>query len=161
MTEAPRPSTEEKFWSRVDKRGPDECWPWTGGRNTDGYGKAPRATGSRPIGRGYTAAHRVSWAIHFGPVPDGLWVLHHCDNPPCVNPAHLWLGTNLDNIRDRDAKGRSAASRTTHCPAGHEYSLSNTLLRGGKRRCRTCEHDQRVAHPRDRTAYNLARRVQR
>lgn len=96
-----RPKTlSERFWARVVKG--DGCWVWTGARNAQGYGRM--TAGSR--GAGYLRAHRVSWELANGPVPKGLWVLHRCDNPPCVNPAHLWLGTRLDNMRDCSAKGR-------------------------------------------------------
>jgi len=92
---------EGMFWSKVNKKGPihpihGQCWVWTGSRFSQGYG--------RLIGHG--RAHRISWEIHFGDIPDGLCVCHHCDNPSCVNPKHLFLGTKGDNIRDRNAKGR-------------------------------------------------------
>lgn len=93
----------ERFWEKVEQ-GPG-CWEWMAGRDSaTGYGRIR-------IGRAgskHQLAHRVSWELANGPIPDGLWVLHHCDNPPCVNPAHLYLGTTIDNNRDRDARGRTA-----------------------------------------------------
>jgi hypothetical protein len=81
----------------------EKCWEWQGYLNESGYGF------TRIGGRGGKAwlAHRLSWEIHNGQIPDGLHVLHKCDNPKCVNPNHLFLGTNLDNILDRVKKGRS------------------------------------------------------
>lgn len=94
-----KPSDEERFWSRVDRRGPDECWPWTGSRNPAGYGAFSRG-GKR------SNTHRVAWEMTHGPIPGRLHVLHACDNPPCCNPAHLSLGTHEDNMADMVAKGR-------------------------------------------------------
>ena len=90
---------EERFWSRVEQRGPNECWPWTHGRVSFGYGSF-KAAGK------FWSAHRFSWSIKNGPIPTGKWVLHSCDNPPCCNPAHLFLGTRQDNIDDMMKKGR-------------------------------------------------------
>jgi len=94
----------EKFWASVDRRSPDGCWEWAHARSPLGYGKAH-------IGRGHVTpvvlAHRVAWALANGEIPDGLLVLHRCDNPPCCNPAHLFLGTHEDNMRDMRSKGRS------------------------------------------------------
>lgn len=92
----PTPQEEALFWSHVEKS--ETCWLWMANRNR-GYGRAK-------LRRRSIFAHRVAWVIAHGPIPDGLCVLHHCDNPPCVRPDHLWLGTDLDNQRDRWAKGR-------------------------------------------------------
>lgn len=85
----------------------DTCWLWTGATQKKfGYGLILHQ--GRCI-----LAHRLSWEAHNGPITNGLHVCHHCDNPPCVNPAHLFLGTCLDNMRDRDAKGRGYDRRGT------------------------------------------------
>lgn len=96
------PSTEERFWSHVDKSGgPNACWPWTGFCTAYGYG-------SSRLNSQTTCTHRIAWIITHGPIPAGLFVCHRCDNPPCCNPGHFFLGTQADNIADRDAKGRTA-----------------------------------------------------
>lgn len=87
----------ERFWAKVNKT-PD-CWLWGGATDRDGYGKI----GERGESIG---AHRVSYELANGPIPAGMCVLHSCDNPPCVNPGHLSIGTQADNMTDRDAKGR-------------------------------------------------------
>jgi hypothetical protein len=80
-----------------------ECLEWSGGRRGK-YGVIAAFGGN-------WGAHRLAWVLTFGPIPDGLQVLHRCDNPPCVNPYHLFLGTNGENINDRVAKGRSRQPR--------------------------------------------------
>lgn len=95
-----KPSRSERFWSKVNKEAPGGCWEWTAGLNSAGYGQFSNWP-SAP-----QRAHRVSWEFANGEIPDGLCVLHRCDNRPCVNPAHLFLGTKGDNIRDCFAKGR-------------------------------------------------------
>jgi HNH endonuclease len=81
---------------------PDDCWSWRGSTSVHGYGRLHR--GAR--GEGIIGAHRASWLIHNGPIPEGMAVLHRCDNPPCSNPLHLFLGTQAENMFDAIAKDR-------------------------------------------------------
>lgn len=89
-----------RFWSKVKRAGPDECWEWQAYRDPNGYGRIGFA------GRSNTTASRVSWALQVGPIPEGLFVLHHCDNPPCVNVRHLYVGTPKQNMRDFMERGQ-------------------------------------------------------
>lgn len=107
------PSFEDRFWAKVDRRGADECWLWTASCSVDGYGRLSLGgTGRRGRARlGF--AHRVAYALEHGSVPSTTTttrVLHTCDNPPCCNPAHLYLGTQEDNARDRSQRGRDGGS---------------------------------------------------
>lgn len=86
---------------------PSECWTFTGARRSGGYGNMTRGA----KGGGNEAAHRLAWMLVNGPIPDGKYVLHRCDNPPCCNPAHLFLGTLRDNTQDMLAKGRHRVYR--------------------------------------------------
>ena len=87
----------DRFWDKVRKG--DGCWEWIGAKNAQGYGYI--AVGGQTL-----RAHRVSWELHFGPIPEGIGVCHHCDNRGCARPDHLFLGTQEENMSDMDAKGR-------------------------------------------------------
>lgn len=127
----------KRFWPKV-KMGAG-CWEWTGSAGEKGYGYLH--SGGK-VERKPLRAHRVSWEIHNGSIPDGLWVLHRCDNPRCVRPDHLFLGDRSDNMRDCAAKGRISTigkARLTHCKRGHEFTPENTHLRpNGHRQCIAC-----------------------
>lgn len=99
---------EEAFWSKVRKQPARGCWIWRGYRMLGGYGKLS-------YGGHALRAHRVAYQIYVGPIPLGLNVCHRCDNPPCVNPAHLFLGTHSDNVRDRHEKRRDARGEKHGC----------------------------------------------
>ena len=93
----------EKFWDRVFILGEDDCWEWIGCVNSKGYGRV------RSQGREYRT-HQLAWILTHGDTRNGLCVLHECDNPPCCNPKHLFLGTNADNTTDMVRKGRLVSS---------------------------------------------------
>lgn len=116
------------------------CIEWALYRDRDGYGQAT-------VGGKKYAAHRLSYAAANGPIPDGINVCHSCDNPPCVNPDHLFAGTTRDNVLDKMAKGRLRGAMDyerakTHCPQGHPYDEANTYVYEGRgkrqRGCRSC-----------------------
>lgn len=142
-------SPTDRFWAKVDKtpgHGPKgECWIWIAAVDKDGYGHMWRNESSRNY-----AVHRFSWEQHNGPIPDGLGVLHHCDNPPCIRPDHLYCGTTIDNVRDRTVRGRErgelhgmaivnesqvrtirhryATEKISQIALGKEYGLSQTAI---------------------------------
>lgn len=145
---------ESRFWAKVRKG--DDCWVWRGGRRFNGYGIIMR-------GNRFEAAHRVSWELAHGLIPSGLLVCHHCDNPPCVRPDHLFIGDHKANSADMVAKGRqrgkaplkpkvlSPAERRlqTHCKRGHPLSGENLRIQVNQqgstmRGCRSCMRQHRI-----------------
>lgn len=132
---------EERLWGNVQVT-PAGCWEWMGPKDREG-GYGSLRIGGRRFGK-TLKAHRLAFMLHHGlsKIPYGLHVMHSCDNPPCINPAHLSLGTRSDNMRDAGAKGRNSTvgkSRLTHCVRGHELAGDNVYLTTeGHRRCRKC-----------------------
>lgn len=117
---------EQLFWAGVKKT--DGCWLWTGYINPKGYGEFTRR---------HIRVHRFSWELANGPIPEGLNVLHHCDNPPCVRPDHLFLGTQNDNVQDMVTKGRNRPGRllgeaaTNHKLTNGDVINIRVLLKSG------------------------------
>jgi hypothetical protein len=140
----------ERFWSKVDRTG--DCWLWVAHRNAQGYGQF--ATGGHHGAQ--VSAHRFAWELTNGPVPDGMFVLHHCDNPPCVRPDHLFLGTQRDNVLDAWSKGRHRTPTLPHGRADMEAGASLVCHcgkpKGGRAaQCRTCANRD-LSHRRWRKA---------
>ena len=137
----PTKADREKFFNKVFKT--NACWNWIGAKSDRDYGQIV-------INGRNTKAHRFSFELHFGEIPKGLCVLHKCDNPTCVNPSHLFLGTLRDNQIYASMKGRSndgGARLKTHCIHGHKFTKKNTRINFSKkavntrgyRKCRTCD----------------------
>jgi hypothetical protein len=132
----------EHFFRRVapitEEKG---CWEWVGALNRR-YGRL-HVPGKHHL---QVYAHRLSWEIHFGPIPDGLDVCHKCDNPSCVKPEHLFIGTHLDNMQDASRKGHFGPnhrnSRKVVCPLGHPLDAVFKLRNRTVRRCATCHRNQ-------------------
>ena len=132
----------ERFWNNVKRGDKNDCWLWLGGKTKSGYGQCY-------FEKKVQRAHRVAWMLSKSivPIPSGMGVLHTCDNPACVNPLHLFLGTQKDNMQDCKSKGRMnnigqpnlRYTLRTHCNYGHPFSGENLVMRrDGYRACRTC-----------------------
>lgn len=123
-----------RFARRLEPQ-PNGCIHFVGGIRSDGYGEIMGDEDDRRI----VLAHRASWMIHRGPIPDGAFVCHHCDNRRCVNPDHLFIGDATANMRDMVGKGRHWSQRKTLCRNGHQLEGDNLATHAtGARLCRTC-----------------------
>lgn len=129
----------EWFWGQTLEPIDSECWEWQRGHGQAGYGRC-----------GTLHAHRVAWTLVHGDIPDTLWVLHHCDNPPCVRPTHLFLGTAADNTLDMIQKGRHAAMNLVSCVRGHSRTIAGRVLIGPCRACATISVRSYYLRHRDR-----------
>lgn len=112
----------QRFWDRVELGGPDDCWEWRAACRRGGYGVITWA--GRP-----EAAHRVAWILQEGPIPEGIHILHKCDNPPCVNPRHLFAGTPKDNMLDKIRKGRGGRWTETNPQKQRKVQQRNYQLK--------------------------------
>jgi hypothetical protein len=136
------PPAEVRFWANVLKT--PKCWEWQAALNQSGYGYLRVGAKSEHV-----MAHRYSWEMHCSAIPQGMFVCHKCDNPKCVRPDHLFLGTQADNLRDMWQKGRQGVTEPpsaaryraqTHCKHGHLFDEANTYRKkNGGRQCRKCD----------------------
>jgi hypothetical protein len=147
---AARFTPEERFWQKVDRSaGPDGCWLWTGGLTHNGYGRFA-------LGLTTVRAHRYSYQLAHGPIPDGYEVDHvrarGCRHYHCVNPSHLEAVPPVVNVLRSDSLG-AVNARKTHCKRGHELAGDNLIVeRTGKRQCRICRHASERAYRERRRA---------
>jgi hypothetical protein len=135
---------EKRFWDKVDIKGKDECWNWLGGCNRAGYGQFRVKNGyffNLPNQK--MMAHRLAYELCIGVIIPGKKILHKCDNPPCCNPAHLWMGTQKENIQDCLKKGRRA---NLHGERNPRAKLTEDDVREIRKRILNHEKDINIAH---------------
>lgn len=129
---------KERFFKRVIKT--DYCWDWVGNKNKYGYGiflLSKKETGLEKSLR--MRAHRFSYLLHYGELDESLLGCHKCDNPSCVNPLHIFLGTHKDNSDDCTSKNRQRFQKMQYCKNGHPRSSKTTIKNGNKTRCIICQ----------------------
>lgn len=139
----------DRFWAKVTRKGADECWPWTASKHEKGYGRLW-------LHGKLVQAHRLAWELVNGPFPSGKIARHTCDNPGCVNPAHIVPGTAKQNTADSIERGRfrkvTPKKPQTHCNRGHEFTAENTKWKKtGTKSCRTCSRERDRQRNRNRT----------
>lgn len=132
-----RPESE-RFWEKVDRRGPNECWEWRASCFSSGYGQFAVGDERRPV-----TSHRVAWMQTHGPIPAGIFVCHRCDNRKCCNPAHLFLGTPAENTADMKRKGRAAGPSPGE--GHHSNKLTANDVRAIRRRAQDGEAQRALA----------------
>lgn len=129
---------KDRFLSKIDYPSDSSCWIWNGSRRPNGYGKLVIKTGKKEVG-----AHRLSYYLFHGNFNEQMFICHKCDNPPCVNPMHLFVGSPKDNVSDMIRKKRQRPGikwqlLKTQCPKGHAYSGDNLRVYNNKRYCKAC-----------------------
>ena len=147
------PLLRDRFWAKVEVRQAGECWLWKGA--FDGQRRGHMTVRGRVM-----KAPRIAWYLTHGDIAQG-YVCHSCDNPSCVNPGHLWLGTCEDNVRDASLKGRHRGQSATHCANGHEFTEANTYWRPNgfrSRDCKTCIRERGQKRDRKRKEARSAER---
>lgn len=144
------PSFLNRFWAKIEKKAPNECWEWKGSFQTTGYGNI-EVKGKRFL------PHRISYVIHNEDIKEGMFICHRCDNRKCVNPNHLFQGSHHDNMQDCYNKGRAAFQSTDpnkwdigslrrdleYCKRGHLFDEANTGIQTKGRYCKICERDRK------------------